>query len=197
MFFGKTKAIILFYLFNPFSEQTVGAKSCDEEENKVKILDIVTRGVRNDETRETFLNAFFDDKESRTFFDLVFGECADAQSVWGRMEKKSKLSVQSVFNSPGMFSDNFLSEVDVNKMLLLGIWSIVEGYSSFGEKIQNDFAEIDDLRAQKSLNSLLLDENLRTIFIEYYEDSYQLLRRIKSLPRRGSNYFFLFFRLLL
>jgi hypothetical protein len=85
-----------------------------------------------------------------------------------------------------MFSDDFLSEVDVNKMLLLQIWSIVEGFSSFGEKIQNDFAEIDDLRAQKSLNSLLLDENLRTILIAYYEDSYQLLRRIKSLPRTGS-----------
>ena len=82
-----------------------------------------------------------------------------------------------------MFSDDFLSEVDVNKMLLLGIWSIVEGFESFGEKIQNDFAGINDLRAQKSLNSLLLDENLRTIFIAYYEDTYQLMRRIKSLPR--------------
>ena len=87
-----------------------------------------------------------------------------------------------------MFSDDFLSEVDVNKMLLLGIWSIVEGFDSFGEKIQNDFAGIDDLRAQKSLNSLLLDDNLRTIFIAYYEDTYQLMRRIKSLPRLVPNF---------
>ena len=90
MFFGKTKAIILLYLFNPFTEQIVAAKSCNEEENKTKILDIVTRGVRNEKTRETFLNAFFDDKESRNFFDQVFGECEDAQIVWERMEKKSK-----------------------------------------------------------------------------------------------------------
>ena len=94
MFFGKTKAIILFYLFNA-QTVTVGAKSCDEEENKAKILDIVTRGVRNGETRETFLNAFFDDKESRNFFDQVFGECEDAQMVWGRMEKKSKKGLKS------------------------------------------------------------------------------------------------------
>ena len=91
MFFGKTKAIILLYLFNA---QPVGAKSCDEEENKAKILDIVTRGVRKEETRETYLNAFFDDKESRNFFDQVFGECQDAQMVWGRMEKKSKEGVK-------------------------------------------------------------------------------------------------------
>jgi hypothetical protein len=91
MFFGKTKAIILLYLFNA---QTVAAKSCDEEENKAKILEIVTRGVRKDETRETFLNAFFDDKESRNFFDQVFGECEDAQMVWGKMDKKSKEGVK-------------------------------------------------------------------------------------------------------
>ena len=91
MFFGKTKAIIFLYLFNA---QTVGAKSCDEEENKAKILEIVTRGVRKDETRETFLNAFFDDKESRNFFDQVFGECEDAQMVWGKMDKKSKEGVK-------------------------------------------------------------------------------------------------------
>ena len=91
MFLGKTKALpfILLYLFNLFNLQIVAAKSCDEEENKAKILDIVTRGLRSDQ-RQTFLNAFFDDRGSRDFFDKVFGECRDPQSVWQTMDKKSK-----------------------------------------------------------------------------------------------------------
>ena len=90
MFFGKNKAFILLQLISLFTEQTVEARSCDEEENKAKILDIVTRGIRRDETRETFLKAFFDDRGSREFFDKVFGECEDAHSVWTTMDKKSK-----------------------------------------------------------------------------------------------------------
>jgi hypothetical protein len=101
--------------------------------------------------------------ETRYFINQVFIFCHDGKSLIEIMSTKSQNQLKSLFGLPQYYDDATLGELKLDKMILLHIWSIVNGYDNFLHKLREEILAMDNIEVHRAFNELLLDNELRNV----------------------------------
>jgi len=85
------------------------------------------------------------------------------------MTSRSKKLFKRFMDQPRFYSDDNIEKLDIDKMLLLNIRAIVNGYDDVLHKIREEILKVTNISVHRAFNEFLLDTELRRFIMCKYK----------------------------